>query len=144
MEKIVKAKIKDLQEITRLNKQFSLDIPDFCWDNEKWISPEIRKGNYYVLVEDNLTLGAMNIKKYKKEHHILTIAIDKEMHGKSLGRKLIEFAKENAIKAKVEKLTVNSFVDYNLDAFYTKCGFNKESELGKYGGYPYFKFFMQL
>jgi len=89
-------------------------------------------------------LGAINIKKYKKEHHILTIAINKEVHGKSLGKKLIEFAKENAINTKAELLTVGSFIDYNLDTFYTKCGFKKRDKLGEYEGHKYFEFFMKL
>ncbi len=144
MKKIIKAKMKDLQEIILLNKQFNLAIPNFYWDSEKWISSEIKKGNYYILIDEDSTLGAINIKKYKKEHHILTIAINKEVHGKSLGKKLIEFAKENAINTKAELLTVGSFIDYNLDTFYTKCGFKKRDKLGEYEGHKYFEFFMKL
>lgn len=144
MEKIVKAKMNHLQEITLLNKQFHLDIPHFKWDSEKWISSEIKKRNYYILIDNENVLGAMNIEKSEKEYSISTIAIKKDMHGKNLGRKLIDFAKESAIKENVRLLTVDSFVDYNLEGFYTKCGFIKRKELGNYKGHSYFRFFMKL
>lgn len=144
MDKIIKAKEENLDDIALLNKQFKLNIPDFYWDSEKWISSEIKKGNYYILVDNGEILGAINLRKYKKEHHISTIAVKKDMHRKNLGKKLIEFAKESTIKEKVHLLTVNSFVDYNLEGFYTKCGFYKESELGEYERHLYSKFFMRI
>ena len=63
---------------------------------------------------------------------------------KTLVKKLIEFAKESAIKENVHLLTVDSFVDYNLEGFYTKCGFTKRNKLGNYKGHPYFRFSMKL
>jgi N-acetylglutamate synthase-like GNAT family acetyltransferase len=144
MDKIVKAKIEHTKDITLLNKQFNLDIPEFYWNSEKWISSEIEKGNYYVLLEDTQILGAMNLEKYKKEYVVSTIAIKENMQGKNLGRKLIKFAKETAIKENVHLLTVDSFVNYNLEGFYTKCGFTKRNKLGNYKDYPYFRFFMKL
>ncbi len=144
MYKITKARKEDAEEIALLNKQFHLNIPDFRWDSEKWISSEIEKGNYYILLENTQILGAMNLEKYKKEYVVSTIAIKEDQHGKNLGRKLIDFAKENAIKENIHLLTVDSFVDYNLEGFYTKCGFIKRKELGNYKGHPYFRFFMKL
>lgn len=144
MNKIIKAKEENVEEIVLLNKQFHLDIPNFYWDSKKWISSEIKKGNYYILVNNGLTLGAINIKKNKKEYHISTIAIKKNMQRNNLGKKLIDFAKENAINTKVSLLTVGSFIDYNLESFYTKCGFNKKDKLNKYEGHNYFEFFMKL
>ncbi len=144
MYKIIKAKIDNVKDIVLLNKQFHLNIPNFYWDTKKWISSEIKKGNYYVLIKDSSILGAMDIEKKKREYHISTIAVKKEMHGKNLGRRLIDFAKKIAIKGKVPLLTICSFVDYNLEGFYTKCGFTKRDKLGDYEGHPYFKFFMRL
>ena len=66
------------------------------------------------------------------------------MHGKKLGKKLIDFAKEISLKNNIPLLTVGSFVEYKLENFYTKCGFTKEKELGSYNGHPYYKFFMNL
>jgi N-acetylglutamate synthase-like GNAT family acetyltransferase len=144
MHKITKARKEDTKEIALINKQFHLEIPNFYWNSEKWVSSEIKKGNYYILVEESSILGAIALEKNKKEYEISTIAIKKEMHGKSLGKKLIDFAKEIAIKDKIPLLTVGSFVDYKLEEFYTKCGFTKENKLGNYKGHSYFKFFMKL
>jgi GNAT superfamily N-acetyltransferase len=89
-------------------------------------------------------LGAINLEKDKEEYSISTIAIKEDMHGKNLGKKLIDFAKEKAIKENVNLLTVDSFVEYNLERFYTKCGFTKKDRLGNYKGHPYLRFFMKL
>lgn len=144
MYKITKARKEDAEEIALLNKQFHLDIPNFYWDSEKWISSEIEKGNFYILLENTQILGAIDIEKDKKEYSISTIAVKENMHDKNLGKKLIEFARKKAIKEKIYLLTVDSFVDYNLENFYTKCGFTKNNKLGNYKGHKYFKFFMKL
>ena len=87
MHQITKARKGNEKEIALLNKQFNLDIPSFYWNSEEWISSEIEKGNYYVLMENTQILGAMNLEKYKKEYVVSTIAIKEDMHGKNLGEK---------------------------------------------------------
>lgn len=144
MYKITKARKEDAEEIALLNKQFHLDIPNFYWNSKKWVYSEIEKGNFYTLIDNKSILGAIDIEKDKEEYSISTIAVKEDMHGKNLGKRLIEFAKKKAIKEKIPLLTVESFVDYNLEGFYTKCGFTKNDKLGKYKGHNYFKFFMKL
>ena len=144
MYKIIKAKTANVDAIVLLNKQFHLDIPNFKWVTKRWINLQVKKRKYYILVDKNSILGAMHIEKNEKEYHITTIAIKREMQGKELGEKMIDFAKEISIKNRIHLLTVGSFVDYKLDKFYTKCGFTKKDKLGTYKGHSYFKFFMKL
>lgn len=145
MTRIIKAKVENADEIVSLNNQFHLDMSDFKWDTKEWIIQEIQKKMYYILVDDdNNVLGALHIGKYDNEYYISTIAVKKEIHGKGLGKKLIDFAKELSIKNNIHLLIVESYCEYNLETFYTKCGFTKEKEIGVHEGYDYFKFFIKL
>lgn len=144
MLRILKAKEENLKDITILNRQFHIGLPNFYWDDESWIIKEIEKGNYFVLTENNVLIGALGIEKSEKEYSISTIAVKKDMHGKKLGKKLIDYAKGLAIKNNIPLLTVESFCEYKLEGFYTKCGFTLEKKLGKYKSHNYYKFYMKL
>jgi N-acetylglutamate synthase-like GNAT family acetyltransferase len=143
MCKIIKAKIEDVNNIRSLNQQFHLNINNFKWDTKRWIISQVKKGNYYILKQGNLVLGAINIEKNKNEYIISTLAIKEDMHKKGLGKTLLDFAKEIAIKDKARSLSVSSFLKYNLEEFYTKCGFSKQ-EVENYKGHPYITFSMKL
>lgn len=117
------ADIQDLESIERINKQLHLDDPDFKWDQKEWISEEIRNGNFFVLRQNGLVCGAICLIPKEGQLTIETIAVDKEKQRIGFGRKLIEFAFNNARKGNMTKVGVGSFIYYEAKDFYLKCGF---------------------
>jgi len=137
------AREEDAAEIADLNTLFHLDIPDFKWDNESWVREQIEQGNYFVLKEDGTLTGAVNLQTQEDSLSIETIAVRKDLQGRGTGRKLIDFAKDQAQQKGKPKLTVESFTDYGLESFYQKVGFGKDDPyLGDYQGKPYYRFIM--
>lgn len=144
MMEIILAKLDDLESITSLNSQFHLEIDNFKWDTPKWISQEIKQGHYVLLKEKNDTLGAMCLEPKEDIMYIQTIAVQQKLHKKGLGRNLINYAKIHAKKERSKKIVVESFLDYNLEGFYTKCGFLKSYFTQEYGGKKYNHYFMYV
>src|SRR3972149_10636552 len=139
------AREEDAAEIMNLNTLFHLDIPDFKWDNESWVREQIEQGNYFVLKEDGILTGAIDLQTREDSLSIETIAVRKELQGRGTGRKMIDFAKDQARQNGKPKLTVESFTDYGLESFYKKVGFGKDDPyLGDYQGKPYYRFIMDV
>src|SRR3972149_4394828 len=137
------AREEDAAEIANLNTLFHLDIPDFTWDDKNWVREQIERENYFILKENGVLTGAIDLQIQEDSLSIETIAVRKELQGKGTGRKLIDFAKDQARQKGKPKLTVESFTDYGLESFYQKVGFGKdEPYLGDYQGKPYSRFIM--
>ncbi len=134
--KIQQATQADLKNIVSLNKLFHLNIPGFRWDTEPWISDEIEQGNFHILKHQKSAYGAVCL-HLATEAYIETIAVDKEKQGQGHGKKLIDFCAEEAMKHGKHKLVVESFCEYKLEDFYTKCGFELESIKGNLNDHPY-------
>lgn len=145
IKKIFKASEKDLTTIIGLNKQFHLDIPNFKWDQARWISQEIKKGTFFVFKDKDLVIGALCLKPAKDELTIETIAIRKGSQGLGYGQTLIQFARDEAKRQTRFRLTVESFCSYNVGEFYKKCGFKVDDPpLGYFEDQPYSRFFMDF
>lgn len=63
----------------------------------------------------------------KKGHYIYAVAVDKDKRNKGIGKKLLEFAKEN-----MEDFLVLVPADKGLFDYYRKFGFVDNSSIGKY------------
>ncbi|KRT67576.1 MAG: GCN5-like protein N-acetyltransferase [candidate division WWE3 bacterium CSP1-7] len=139
------AREEDAAEIANLNTLFHLDIPDFKWDDKNWVREQIEQENYFILKENGVLTGAIDLQIQEDSLSIETIAVRKELQGKGTGRKLIDFAKDQARQKGKPKLTVESFTDYGLESFYQKVGFGKDDPyLGDYQGKPYYRFIMDV
>jgi N-acetylglutamate synthase-like GNAT family acetyltransferase len=134
---ITKAKKKHLDELVRLNSLLHLDIPNFDWDKKKSIAETLDR--YYIALDNNKALGAISIYLNPRTAKIETIAIDPEMQGKGLGKRLVDFAKEYAQDLGIHKLKVESFCQYGVREFYEKCGFQMD-KIKYYYKIPYYTF----
>lgn len=141
---IKSAKLNDLEAIVELNKQFHLDIPNFKWDTPQWTSQEIKRGNYFVLSEENETLGAICLRTKDEGMCIETLAVKSGLHKRGFGKALVEYAKTYAKKQGQRKLIVESFLDYGLENFYTGRGFLKSVTPYEYAGKKYNRYFMYV
>ncbi len=146
---IVRATQADVKPIVALNRQFHLDIPDFRWDTETWTTDQIDKGTFHLLKEGGSTYGAVCIQTAldnlpSTDAYIETIATREDLHGKGYGRELINQAALIARDEGKHRLIVESFLEYGLKDFYTKCGFQLESEQQDFHGHTYNVFTMEI
>lgn len=146
---IVRATLADVKPIVALNKQFHLDIPGFRWDTEAWISDQIDKGTFHLLKDGASTYGAVCIQTAldnlaPTDAYIETIATREDLHGKGYGKKLINQSASIARAEGKHRLIVESFLEYGLKDFYTKCGFQLEPERPDFHGHQYNVFTMEI
>ena len=146
IDEIGVAQEENVQEIAGLNRQFHLDIEDFEWDKPEWIKEEIGKGNYYILKQCGLVLGAIDLQKIDADEiYIEAIAVDSASHGLGIGKKLIDYAKQRAREMGCKKISVESFESYDLLGFYQRVGFGLDNPpTGYYEGKPFHRFVMNL
>lgn len=142
--KVCKASHNHIEDIVNLNRLFHIALPEFRWDTNEWVTEEIQKNNYFIIKDSKKIYGAICIELSDGEGCVEAIAIQKDKQKTGIGRQLIEFAKTYTKKKDGKKLIVESFCEYNADAFYEKCGFTKINEIGYYENKPYYKFFMDL
>ncbi len=146
---ITKATQADIKPIVALNRQFHLDIPGFRWDTEAWVRDQVDKGTFHLLKDGSSAYGAVCIQTAldnlpSTDAYIETIATREDLHGQGYGRELINQAALIARDEGKTRLIVESFTEYGLKGFYTKCGFQLESEKSDFGGHPYNVFTMEI
>ncbi|MFH1637037.1 MAG: hypothetical protein ABIB71_01275 [Candidatus Woesearchaeota archaeon] len=56
---ILRASINDIPQIAELNRQLKLNIRGFVWDKPHWIKKQVKRGNYFVIREEEETLAAI-------------------------------------------------------------------------------------
>lgn len=85
----------------------------------------------YVIEKDNQIVGSITliienkiIHNFGKVCHIEDVVVDKNIRGRSLGKKLLNFAKEFSIKNNCYKIILNCN-EKNV-IFYENCGFEKK------------------
>jgi GNAT superfamily N-acetyltransferase len=132
-----KADMNDVPGIVHLNRQFHLNIGDFRWDTQPWIEGQIRDGNYYVLRDSNSLVGAfcLAVSPQTFSGDIEAIAVRADVHGKGIGKVLIEQAKDICHSRSLKTLAVESFCEYGLDGFYMNCGFTRLPAKEKFRGH---------
>ena len=114
--------LSDYEDIIRIwNKAFG--------DSKEDILNFLDKFKEYVYILDKyaiMTLFPVTLNN-KKGHYVYAVAVDNEKRGMGLGKKLIEFAKEN-----MEDFLVLVPADKGLFEFYRKLGFIENSSIGIY------------
>lgn len=136
---------EDVGVILELNSQFHLDLPGFRWDQNDWILEEIEKGNYFIFRQGVEIIGALCLALTVDSAMIETIAVNKGMHGKGIGKRMVRFAQEWAIKHGRFYVTVESFEKYSLEGFYLNSGFSRDNPyIDNYEGEQYFRFKMKI
>lgn len=136
---------EDVGVISELNSQFHLDLQGFRWDQKDWILEEIEKGNYFIFRQGEEAIGALCLTLTVDSATIETIAVNKRMHGTGIGKRMVRYAREWAIKRGRSYVTVESFEKYNLESFYLNSGFSKDNPyIDNYKGEQYFRFKMKI
>ena len=132
-----KAELKDKKEIIDIANLLYLDIHNFVWNNDNFITKQIDKGEYFLMEENGVVAGIMSLRQRKNGIHIETLAVKKKFQSKGLGTKFIEFAKEFSREKGFNILHAYSFSDYNIADFYLKKGFKMMDYNGYYNNHKY-------
>jgi GNAT superfamily N-acetyltransferase len=140
---ILRAIPNDADRIVELNRLFHIDIPNFKWDTPEWVLEETYKKSYFKGMEGDKLVSAMCLKTLKDRLCIEAIAVERLLHGKGIGKAMVNFAKNYAIEKDIRFLCVDSFQKYGLEKFYSSCGFRiVGTEI--YEGHKYNQFSMQI
>lgn len=95
----------------------------------------LKKGNISVAQEQTQLVGYILIFSYKKSLRIYSLAVDKDFRGQKVGMKLMQYAKELAVKMQKERLTLEvKTSNKNAIRLYEKFGFKILKILKEY--YP--------
>ncbi len=141
----------DVNDIQRISRVLTLDIPEFRWDQKNYIEEEIAKGHYYVLeLEGKVVAIISTFVESKtgffgasKTGFINALAVEPTKQKSGLGKLLIEFAIGHAKDNGATSLVVESFEQYGLLDYYPKFGFKKVATR-KFNSFPYHVFKMFL
>ena len=85
----------------------------------KQLIEKSKEKNIYVLVEKDKIIGTVSL----KGDWVLTVFVNPDVHGRGLGRKLMEYIENVAKKRKITKLTLPSSI--TAEKFYKKLGYKK-------------------
>ena len=67
---IRKAELKDEEEIIKITDVLFLQIPNFVWNNEKFVEKQIKSGEYFVGEENGRLVGVISLRQRKNGIHI--------------------------------------------------------------------------
>lgn len=139
-----KADLQDKQVIIELANQLYLDIPEFVFNQDDYVTRQIEAGEYFVVVEEGRVIAIISFRDRRGRMYIETLAIHPDRHANGLGTELIEFAKEYAKSQGFDTIRACAFFDYNNEDFYLKKGFIKLDQPGEYGGKQFHRFEMKV
>ncbi len=135
---------KDKEPIKEIANFLYLNIPDFVWNSEEFITKQIKRGEYFVIENGGEIAGIMSLRQRKNGMHIETLAVKKEFQSKGFGTQFIDFAKIIAKERRNKTLFAYSFVEYNIADFYLKKGFKMMDYVGYYNRHKYRCFKMEV
>ena len=141
---IVQAQDSHIEDIVRLNNQIHVDTPLFQGSSSLWVKEQVKKGNYFVMQDNDRIYGALCLLERDGQFHLETIAIEKDRQGNGLGKQFMAFAKKKAKENGFVSLYVDTYCEYNVDHFYEGCGFRKVPTFARYRGKPYHRFTADL
>ncbi|OGZ63344.1 MAG: hypothetical protein A3C58_02545 [Candidatus Staskawiczbacteria bacterium RIFCSPHIGHO2_02_FULL_34_10] len=139
-----KAELSDIQNLSTITRLLHINIPHFLWDEEKFIKKQIKQGEYFLIENNGVVVGAMSLRARNSKIHIETLVVKEEFQSKGFGTEFIEFAKKFSLENGYDKLHAYSFLEYNMEKFYLKKGFIKLGHLGYYKNCPYQCFEMKI
>ena len=131
------AELKDKNEVLETVKGLSLNIPDFVWSEDDFVTRQIQNKEYFVIENEGKLVGAMSLRHRTNKISIETLVIKKPFQSQGFGTKFIEFAKQFTKEKKLNILHAYSFSDYHTTDFYTKRGFKVLDCAGYYNNHKY-------
>jgi dTDP-4-amino-4,6-dideoxy-D-galactose acyltransferase len=116
---------------SRFKLDKNLNEQDFYALYKTWIEKAVSKelaDKVFVFTFCRKIHGMVTLTYKKKYGEIGLIAVDKNLQGKGVGRKLIEVCKKELSSLSINKIMVNTQMDNHLAcSFYEKNGFNIQS-----------------
>jgi N-acetylglutamate synthase-like GNAT family acetyltransferase len=141
---IRKAELKDKEKVLEVTNLLFLDIPNFVWNTDEFVSKQIKNEQYFLADIDGEVAGVISFRQREERMYIETLVINKGYQGNGVGTQLVQFAKEFAKKQGFNILRVCSFYEYKTVDFYLKQGFSLLIRPGIYNGHKYYRFEMNL
>lgn len=138
------AELKDEKNIVEITNLLFLKIPHFVWNDEKFVTGQIMKGEYFLGEEERRVVGIMSLRQRRDRMHIETLAVREEFQSKGLGTKFIEFAKQFTRDKGFNTLHAYSFIEYNIANFYLSKGFTMLDYSGYYSNHKYHCFELKV
>lgn len=142
MLKIVRAHIRDAEELAQLSKQaFDDDIHYGApgpggppgYDDPIWQRRMMKIGEYYVVLQDDLMIGGLVVtRKRVREYEVTRIFIAPKHQNQGIGKKVFEFLWETYPLTKRWTLGTPLWNARNRH-FYKKVGFEEIGEDGRGG-----------
>lgn len=142
MRLAVKPALKeDVPGIIALHKD-GLKHYTWSWDPH-YVQYSVSHGHYYVMRYRRKVVGAIKLRVEHTHIWICTIAVDKELRGQGLGRKLIRFAGKYAKRYDRHKLKLDTLSVSKAQEFYNRLGFKLTYD-GPYHGCRYQMYELKL
>jgi len=122
--KIIKAKIQDVDKISRLIKK--LDAKGFKFSDREKIANQIsnKAVDYYLALDNKKAVGAIGMIFSRGSCQIYSIAV--KVRRKGIGRKLVNSAISKCKNKKISKIWCWSLSKYRAAGFYRKLKFEEE------------------
>ena len=138
------AQLQDKKVIINAVDLLYLPIPQFIWNDEKFVEKQIQNNEYFLVEKDGQVLGVMSLRQRVNKINIETLVVKTEFQSRGFGTKFIEFAAEFTKEKGFDTLHAYSFNEYDMVNFYLKRGFSLLDYSGKYHNYPYYCFEKKL
>lgn len=129
--KLTLSDIEQLIEIEKSASQAFACFSELAWLAECPVMPAeihadlINTSYTFAAVDDNdQVVGFLYAKKHEADLYIIEFDVHAGFQQQGIGRKLLQYAIENAKKEKFEKVTLTTFIEVPWNApFYAKLGF---------------------
>ncbi len=142
--KLRKASIQDKPEIVRIASFLYIEMPNFVWNDDNFVSKQIGRESYYVAELQGKIVGIISLRQRRNKMYIETLAVDEKYRQQGVSSSLLEFAKKYTKENGLNILFACSFFEYNAVDFYLKQGFVMLPVKGKYSGHQYHCFEMKI
>jgi len=139
-----KAELEDKKDILDVANLLYLDIPDFVWNKDNFVESQIKRGEYFLIENEEKIIGIIGLRQRGNKMHVETIAVRNGSQLEGVGTKLIEFAREFTKKKGLNILRAYSFYEYKSVDFYLNRGFHLLNKPGIYNGHKYYRFEMKI
>ncbi len=139
-----KAEIGDKKDILEVANLLHLDILDFVWDKDEFVTKQIKNGEYFLIEKEERIVGVISLRQRRDKMHIETIAVRNGSQSEGIGTELIEFAKRLTKEKGLGVLRAYSFYEYKSVDFYLNRGFSLLGKPGVYNNHKYYRFEMRI
>ena len=140
--RIRNATLEDKDHIRELTNLLYLEMSEFVWNTDEYITKQIERGEYFIAQENDAVVGIISFRVRESRMYIETLAVVKEFQSNNVGTELIAFAKQHTKEKGIQVLRACAFYEYGNDGFYKKQGFSLLEKPGVYKSRKFHRFEM--